>query len=73
MTDTLHDNGKLKSPLVSEEEKDHIREGNLNVFCGPWWLSATREGLNFGDTARTGQAANLFQALQARILSLCQT
>ena len=79
-TDTLHDSEKLKSPLVSEEEKDCIREGNLNVsvvsdhsFCGPWWHWATREGLNFGDTARTGQAANLFQALRARILSLCQT
>lgn len=35
MTDTLHDSGKLKSPLVSEEEKDHIGEGNLNVSVVP--------------------------------------
>lgn len=42
-TDTLHDSGKLKRPLVSEEEKDHVREGNLSVsvLSGTLWSLTT--------------------------------
>ena len=28
---TFSDSGKLKSPLVPEKEKNHVREGNLDV------------------------------------------
>lgn len=30
-TGTLNDSGKLRSPLVPEEVKDHVREENLDV------------------------------------------